>query len=406
MRRTRRELLKQAALLAPLAMAGRTWATQPASLTQQEHGPRLLLVFLRGGYDALSAVVPISSNAYYHARPTIALARPDPGNPAACLPLDSNWGLHPALRDSLLPFWRSRQLAFVPFAGTTDLSRSHFETQEAIELGQPLGGTRDFGSGFMGRLAESLSGHPDEVRAIAFTAQVPLSFAGRVVVPNISPSLMAERPMLDPRTAALIEGMYHGGVGLDAAVREGFRIRNAAYRSVEEDRAGMAPGAISPRGFALTARRIGLLMRDRFNLACVDVGGWDTHVDQGAAQGELGRGLAVFADALGPQAWRRSVVVVISEFGRTFRENGDRGTDHGHGTTYWIMGGGVRGGRIAGSQAVLSPENLNEGRDLPVLNDYRSVLGGIFSRLFAMKAEDVGRIFPDYVPDAWDLLDI
>ena len=139
----------------------------------------------------------------------------------------------------------------------------------------------------------------------------------------------------------------------------------------------------------------------------------DTHVDQGAAQGELagrlgelGRGLAVFADALGPQAWRRSVVVVISEFGRTFRENGDRGTDHGHGTTYWIMGGGVRGGRIAGSQAVLSPENLNEGRDLPVLNDYRSVLGGIFSRLFAMKAEDVGRIFPDYVPDAWDLLDI
>ena len=123
-------------------------------------------------------------------------------------------------------------------------------------------------------------------------------------------------------------------------------------------------GAVSPRGFELSARRIGRLMREQFNLGFVDVGGWDTHVNQGAATGyladrlgELGRALAGFSEEIGPAGWRDTVVVVISEFGRTFRENGDRGTDHGHGSVYWVMGGGINGGRIVGEQVKVEQAN-------------------------------------------------
>jgi uncharacterized protein (DUF1501 family) len=132
----------------------------------------------------------------------------------------------------------------------------------------------------------------------------------------------------------------------------------------------------------------------------VDVGGWDTHVAQGAATGalanrfeELGRGLAGFADEMGP-AWKSTVVVVVSEFGRTFRENGNRGTDHGHGTVFWVLGGGVGGGRVVGEQQALTATTLFQNRDYPVLNDYRAVLGGLFARLYGLNAAAVARVFP------------
>ena len=131
-------------------------------------------------------------------------------------------------------------------------------------------------------------------------------------------------------------------------------------------------------------------MTDRYNLGFVDVGGWDTHVGQGAATGalanrlgQLGRALAAYADAMGP-AWQQTTVVVISEFGRTFRENGNKGTDHGHGTVYWVMGGNVRGGRIAGRQVAVKRDTLFQDRDYPVLNEYRAVFAGLFSRLYGL----------------------
>ena len=161
-------------------------------------------------------------------------------------------------------------------------------------------------------------------------------------------------------------------------------------------------GAVSTKGFELSARRIGRLMRDQFNLAFVDVGGWDTHVNQGGAQGylatrigELGRGLAGYVDEIGPDAWANTTVVVISEFGRTFHENGDKGTDHGHGSIYWVMGGGVRGGRIVGPQVALSQATLNQGRDLPVLTDYRALIGGIAARQFGLRDERLATVFPE-----------
>jgi uncharacterized protein (DUF1501 family) len=160
--------------------------------------------------------------------------------------------------------------------------------------------------------------------------------------------------------------------------------------------------AISAKGFELEARRIGKLMRGRFSLGFIDVGGWDTHVGQGGATGtlatrfeELGRGLAAISSELGPELWKQTTVMVISEFGRTFRENGNRGTDHGHGSTYWLLGGSLASkGGVAGEQVALSAKTLNQGRDYPVLNEYRSVLGGLWQRQFGLSDEAIARVFP------------
>ncbi|MDB5738953.1 MAG: hypothetical protein JWO65_2621 [Sphingomonas bacterium] len=401
----RRDLLMAAAAFAPLVIAGRAFATPTAG------SGRLLLVFLRGAYDAANIVAPVGSDFYHEARPTIGLAKPDPANPYAALPLDSEWGLHPALKDSIYPLWQAKQIAFVPFAGTDDMSRSHFETQDTIELGQPVAGTRNFRSGFMARLAGALG--PD--RPIAFSDQVPLCFQGDAsqAIPNIALTGNL-KPTIDPREARLIQTMYQGqsgDAGLSRSVAEGFATRETVFTSLADEMAKASRGAVTPKGFELSARRIGRLMHDQYNLAFVDIGGWDTHVNQGGAQGylagrvgELGRGLAGFVEEIGADAWRDTTIVVVSEFGRTFRENGDKGTDHGHGSVYWVMGGGVRGGRLVGPQVRIAADTLNQQRDLPVLTDYRGLIGGLAQRQFALSADRVAAIFPGIKPTALDLI--
>ena len=159
-------------------------------------------------------------------------------------------------------------------------------------------------------------------------------------------------------------------------------------------------GAISAKGFELEAQRIARLMKERYNIGFVDVGGWDTHVGQGGASGqlatklgELGKGLALFADEMGPQ-WKNTVVVVVSEFGRTFRENGNRGTDHGHGSAYWVLGGSVKGGRVAGEQVEVKAATLFQNRDYPVLNEYRALFGGLLRRLYGLSDTQLATVFP------------
>ena len=387
-------------------LGGRAMAVPAAS------GTRFLLVFLRGAYDAANIVAP-TGNAFYHeARPTIALAAPDPANPQAALRLDADWSLHPALRDSIAPLWQSRQIAFVPFAGTDDMSRSHFETQDTIEMGQPITGPRQFQSGFMGRLAGVLGKGGNG--AIAFSDRLPLTMRGGPMIPNLALGGNGKPPIDDAETAmiaAMYRGQRLGGIDLDAAVHAGFSARDTVWHTIEEDMRSSGRGAIAARGFEAAAQRIGLVMRDTYNLAFVDVGGWDTHVNQGGAQGqlagrvgELGRGLAAYAAALGPEAWRQSVVVVLSEFGRTFRENGNRGTDHGHGSIYWVLGGGVAGGRMVGPQVRLAPETLNQGRDLPVLTDYRALIGGLWQRQYGLNKAQLATIFPGVAPARFDLI--
>jgi len=381
----RRDLLKSALYAAPLVTAGRLYAA-PMS------GPRLLVVFLRGAYDAANILVPVSSDFYYSVRPNLAVPK------TVALPLDTDWGLHPALKDSLYPLWQQKQIAFIPFAGTDDTSRSHFETQDTIELGQPVGGSRNYQSGFMSRTAQVLSG----AKPIAFTTQLPLTFRGGQPIPNIALNFTG-KPGVNDRNAALIQAMYQGQ-DLAPAVAQGFQVQSEVYTAISGEMMAANRNAVTTKGFELSAQRIGLLMQDKFNLGFVDVGGWDTHVNQGGADGylanrigELGRGLAALPVALGP-AWNDTVVIVVSEFGRTFRENGDRGTDHGHGSVYWVLGGGIKGGRIAGPQVAVTQANLFQDRDLPVLTDYRALIGGVLRKSYGLSQTQLTQIFPQTTP--------
>jgi uncharacterized protein (DUF1501 family) len=391
----RRDFLKRAAAVPLASGAGALWAASAAT-------PRLLVVFLRGAYDAASVLVPVGSDDYYAARPRIAIGRPGSGADAAlALPDQSDWGLAPAWAESLLPFYARGQLAAIPFAGTHDLSRSHFETQDHIELGQsddPAAG-RDFRSGFLNRLAEVLGARD----AIALTSDLPLILRGAVKVPNLALGAVG-RGGVDARQTALIRQMY-AGTPLAGPVNDGFDVRQAAQRELTGGMDAASRNAITARGFEGEARRIGRLMRERYRLGFVDVGGWDTHVGQGAGTGalatrvgELGNGLAALAQELGEAAWRDTVVVVLSEFGRTFRENGNRGTDHGHGSTYWVLGGAVRGGRVAGEQVAVRLDTLHQGRDWPVLNDYRGVFAGLFQPMYGLSAAQLGRVFDGVAP--------
>jgi uncharacterized protein (DUF1501 family) len=390
--------LPMLALTAPaLTLAGRVFAAPPGS-------PRFLLVFLRGGYDCANVVIPYSSPYYYESRPNIAVPKPQSTATEGATQLDSNWALAPALRSCIAPLYAGRQALFIPFAGTDDLSRSHFETQDSIELGQPLTGAHDLRSGFLARLAAVVNG----AAPIAFTDSQPVCFRGETDIPNISLKGVS-RPVFDTRQAAILADMY-AGQPLQAKVRDGLELRQEMGRALEQEMKEASRDAITPKGFELEARRIGRLLRDQYRIGFVDVGGWDTHVNEGGAQGalsnniaSLGRGLAALSQELGGE-WRNTVVAVVSEFGRTFRENGNKGTDHGHGSVYWILGGGVNGGRIAGEQVPVDAASLFQNRDYPVLNEYRAVLGGLFASLWSLSPDQIQRVFPDSTPTNLNLV--
>jgi len=398
----RRDLLKWLGA-APLA------ATCAGGLLAAPAAPaKLLVVFLRGGYDAASLLVPSASDFYYQVRPKIAIPKPS-GAAGAGIALSSDWALHPALKDSVFPLFQAGQAAFVPFAGTDDLTRSHFETQDTIELGQG-GGHRNYRSGFLNRLAAVLNG--TEALActpIAFTDQLPTIFQGDVDVPNVALRTVG-KPALDERQSRIVAAMYGGHGTLGRQVEEGFATRGEIARNLIGEMAAANRNAVSTKGFELEAHRIAALMRDKYQIGFVDVGGWDTHVGQGAAGGylagrfeELGRGLARFANEMGAD-WHRTVVVVVSEFGRTFRENGNAGTDHGHGTVFWVLGGGIKGGTVAGDQVAVSAATLFQNRDYPVLNEYRAVLGGLFARMYGLSARQLDAVFPGTAPKGLGLV--
>jgi uncharacterized protein (DUF1501 family) len=382
----RRAFLKLLGAAAPaLAASGRLFAAPLGS-------PRFLLVFLRGGYDCANIVIPYSSSFYYETRPNIAVAKPS--GPDGAVVLNSDWALAPVLRPSIAPLYAQRQALFIPFAGTDDLSRSHFETQDSIELGQPTQGAHDLRSGFLARLA----GVVNDADPIAFTDSLPVCFRGNSDIPNISLKGVG-KPVFDTRQAAILSDMY-AGHHLQQEVSDGLELRQEVGRVMEDEMKQANRDAITPKGFELEARRVARLMQGQYRIGFIDVGGWDTHVNEGAAAGalasnmdSLGKGLAAFAQEMGAQ-WRNTVVAVVSEFGRTFRENGNKGTDHGHGSVYWVLGGGINGGRLAGEQVKVDRANLFQDRDYPVLNDYRAVLGGLFATMWGLSPDQVQRVFP------------
>lgn len=404
----RRRFLNLLALAAPglglglaLPPAGRVFAAPAGS-------PRFLLVFLRGGYDCANVVVPYSSSLYYETRPNIAIPKPTATDTdgVGAIALDASWALTPILRTSIAPLYAQRQALFIPFSGTDDQSRSHFETQDSIELGQPSQGSlahgsaagHDLSSGFLARLAAEVNG----AAPIAFTDSLPVCFRGEADVPNISLKGVG-KPVFDARQASILSDLY-AGHHLQPEVQDGLELRQEVGRVMEQEMKEASRDAITPKGFELEARRLGRLMRDQYRIGFIDVGGWDTHVNEGAAQGalannvdSLGKGLAALAQELGTE-WRNTVVAVISEFGRTFRENGNKGTDHGHGSVYWVLGGSINGGRIAGEQVAVDRQSLFQDRDYPVLNEYRGVLGGLFATLWGLSPEQLQRVFPGAAP--------
>lgn len=398
----RRDLLKACAAFGTMStLSATTFSSQLLAAPATQN--RLLIVFLRGGYDASNLLIPTSSQFYYDARPNIAIAKPSDDKDSA-IALNADWGLHPALRDSIYPLFQSGEAAFIPFAGIDDLSRSHFETQDSIELGQELGARRNFQSGFMNRLASQLNG----VGTMSFTDQLPLIMQGSTQVSNTGLRKLNKNNMSDAQSK-LVEQMYQN-TALEKKVNDGFSVRGEVSKDMQKEMKDIDRNAISSKGFELEVKRIAKLMREKYALGFIDVGGWDTHVNQGNANGtlankfeELGRGLATYKQEMG-NTWKNTTVVVISEFGRTFRENGKRGTDHGHGSVYWVLGGGIKGGRVLGEQVKLEQANLFQNRDYPVLNEYRSILGGLFAGIYGFNSQQINHIFSGVKPKNWGLV--
>jgi uncharacterized protein (DUF1501 family) len=365
-----------------------------------EGGPqRLVVILLRGAVDGLNVVIPYVEPAYYAARPTIAVARP--GTPDGVLPLDEHFGLHPALAN-LMPLWREGGLAFIHAAGSPDPSRSHFEAQRYVENGTP--GCNTTVDGWMNRLLQALPGPRGPTDAISVGATLPRILSGKAPVANLTlgPGVVEPSPVDPPELAAAFDRLYAGTNKLADAYREGRGARSELIGTLAREQQIADAGAPPPSGFARSAMQLARLIAGdtRIRLAFVALGGWDTHVDQGGAAGwlanrlrPLGEGLAALARGLGG-AWRDTAIVVLSEFGRTVHENGDRGTDHGHGNVIWLAGGVVRGRRVYGDWPGLAPAQLYQRRDLAITTDFRAALSAILERHMGLADRQLEVVLP------------
>lgn len=403
----RRDFLGLTAGGALLPISGSAWATQTNG------GPkRLVVVMLRGAVDGLNIVVPYGEAAYYAARPTIAIAKP--GGEDCGLALDDHFALHPALA-ALTPLWEAKQLAFVHAAGSPDPTRSHFDAQLFIENGTP--GRHATAEGWMNRLLAALPGAHPPTAAVAVGPTLPQILRGRMAAANLplGPAAGNALAIDRPEIAAAFDRLYTGNDPIARAWRQGRAARAELIAGLPAPEPAPENGAPPPNALPAQAKRLaGLIGRDgNIRLAFLSLGGWDTHVRQGNHQGQLaqrlrplGDGLAAFAQALGRASgamWDDTVVVVLSEFGRTVKENGDAGTDHGHGNAIWIMGGAVRGGRVYGDWPGLAPGALFEGRDLAVTTDYRAVLAAVIARHLRLPDRALAQIFPGFIPPRSDL---
>jgi uncharacterized protein (DUF1501 family) len=396
----RRDFLNRLALGAGilLPLGRHAWAA-----TGDSTGPtqrKLVVVMLRGAVDGLNVVAPVGDANYLRLRPTIGLAAP--GTDGGALDLDGYFGLHPALA-SLQPLWRAHKLAFVHASGSPDVTRSHFDAQDYMESATP--GRKNTPDGWMNRLVAALPGSATPSRLLGIGPVMPRILSGRAGAVNLPNGAGATKPdALDrPAVGAAFDQLYAGNARFGRAYADGRSAHKEVMSAAESHEMQVADGgAPLPNGFPDDAARLAKLMRNdpRIQLAFFALGGWDTHAGQGAGTGQLanrlaplGQGLAVLAERLGP-VFDDTVIVVMSEFGRTARENGNGGTDHGHGNVMWVMGGGVRGGKVYGDWTGVGDTELNEGRDLPVNTDFRSVLAQISEEHLMLGDKRLQQVFP------------
>ncbi len=370
----RRDFLARAASVA----LGLCWTGAPLAAEEQTNGKVLVCVFLRGGADGLSLLVPHEDPDYYRRRPRIAIPRP--GAEGGCLDLGEGFGLHPALAP-WLPLYRAGRLAPIHAVGYPGAGRSHFEEQDRWET---AGVARPLYDGWLNRLLASREGR-GPVRALGFGRTLPRILSGEAPVQIIES--LGSLLLRDPRLADTLHELYPGGDG-EALSRAGQEALAAleVLRAVDPEAYRPAHGATYPATrLARELRETAQLIKHDIGLEVVaaELGGWDTHQDQGGAEGalagrcaELAGALAAFAVDLGPRL-DDVCVLVVSEFGRTAAENGTRGTDHGHGNCAFVLGGSVAGGRLLGSWPGLADAQLNEGRELASTTDFRQVYAAL-----------------------------
>jgi len=407
----RRDFLKAGALSSSalwMPVAPSAWCAVGDVVARR--GPRLIVVFLRGAVDGLNVVVPHGDEAYYRLRPSIAIARP--GVEGGALDLDGRFGLHPALAP-LMPLWQSGRLGFVHASGSPDETRSHFDAQDYMESATP--GRKATPDGWLNRLLGAMppSGKQPATatRAVSLGPVLPRIYAGSHTVANIPQGAAATKPtLLDrPKIGDAFAQMYGGDDKLSRAYQASRQSHGEVMASMDagevgREMQGANNGAPLPNGFPQDADRLATLMRRDagIQLAFMALGGWDTHANQGAATGQLakrlnplGQGLSVMAQGLGP-VLDDTVIVVMSEFGRTARQNGNGGTDHGHGNAMWLMGGPVAGGKVHGRWPGLGEGALHEGRDLAITTDFRQVLAEVISGHLGVPDKRLAEVLPGF----------
>lgn len=389
-------LAASAALVLPLGRS--SWAATNAEARPTKN--KLIVVMLRGAVDGLNVVAPVGDANYARLRPTIGLGLP--GTPNGALDLDGYFGLHPALAP-LMPLWQQKKLAFVHASGSPDPTRSHFDAQDYMESATP--GRKNTQDGWMNRMVGQLPGTPASIRALSIGPVMPRILLGPAAAMNLANGAAGVKAnVLDrPDVGSAFDQLYAGDSRVARMYAEGRSAHHDVMSAAEKREMQAADnGAPLPNGFPDDAARLAQLMRndDRIQLAFVALGGWDTHASQGAATGQLAnrlaplaQGLAVLAQRLGP-LFDDTTIVVMSEFGRTARENGNGGTDHGHGNAMWVLGGGVSGGKVLGEWAGVGDAALNEGRDLPVTTDFRSVLAQIAEKHLRLGDKQLVQLFP------------
>ncbi len=376
-------------------------------------GPRqkkMVVLFQRGAMDGLNVVVPFAEPSYYQLRPTIAIPAPGRGTSDAAIDLDGFFGLHPSLQP-LQPLFQNGQLAIVHAAGSPDPTRSHFDAQDFMESGTP--GVKSTEDGWLNRALQAApEDHPSPFRAVAFGPYLPRTLSGGA--PAVAVSDLNQFKLYGPQQTVEggFEAMYAQTV--DQALRgvgqETFEAIDQ-LKKINPDSYQPENGAHYPAGrFGKSLQEIAELFKADVGLeiAFLDSGGWDHHVNEGGVEGrlsnllrDLGQGIAAFHQDMGDRMGD-VVFVSMSEFGRTAHENGNRGTDHGHANCMFLMGGDIKGGKVYSRWPGMSDGQLHDGRDLAVTTDYRSVLGEIMAK--HLGATSLSAVFPGFANDPHQFL--
>ncbi|MBI2678649.1 MAG: DUF1501 domain-containing protein [Candidatus Koribacter versatilis] len=397
---TRRAFMKGGAMAVVGTAAVPSFLTRAALGAETSGGrKRFVVLFQRGAADGLNIVIPHGERDYYAMRPSISIPRGQE------LDLDGFFGLHPSMA-ALKPLWEQKHLAIIHAAGSPDTTRSHFDAQDYMESGTP--GVKSTEDGWLNRVCQSEKKQDaSPFRAVALGGGMPRALSGRypaIAIDNVNqfgvggnnPGAQPAANGFEAMYAQSVDSVLHGtGKETFEAVKMLKAADPAQYRP--------APGANYPRGrFGDSLRQVSQLLKANLGVevAFADIGGWDHHVNEGATQGQLAnllrefsQSLAAFWTDLGTLA-EETVIVSMTEFGRTARQNGNGGTDHGHAGAMFVMGGPVRGGRVYGKWPGLAPGQLYEGRDLALTTDFRRILGEGVYRHLGNKQLDV--VFPGF----------